>query len=500
MIHQKAKGAVNMKQQNEFRWADIEPRCVLRTIVRNCWMVVLAALIAGMGAKLMLDWIWTPEYTSSITYTVMSKSASATSIANYNTANEVAVQYSSMLESELMQERICQALGVESLPGTISASVVGETNILQVSATSSSARTAFEMVRAVDAHYPELGQYIDQNAVLHVLTSAQAPTSPSNALNQRKLISTAALLAGVAMVAALGWFSIARDTVQTRAGARHKLDAEILAAIPHEKRGRGKLGKKERLLLRSPMVSFFFQEAFFRLRTSVEQAETEKNNTGRVLLVTSVTAGEGKSTVAANLALALAQKHRAVMLIDADLRNPTQVRLLGRKAMGKEGLSKLLQSGVSDAGRIAAAAAYDEATNLVTLVNDQPCRNAAELLSSESMARLVAAVRKTMDYIVIDSPPIGMFADGDMLADLADDALLVVRQDVVSAGDINDAADAIAQGKARFLGCVLNNMQSFSLFHRLSGYGYGSYGYGYHGYGYGNERSSQGASRNRARG
>ena len=68
----------------------------------------------------------------------------------------------------------------------------------------------------------------------------------------------------------------------------------------------------------------------------------------------------------------IAQKHRAVMLIDADLRNPTQVRLLGRKAMGKEGLSKLLQSGVSDAGRIAAAAAYDEATNLVTLVNDQP--------------------------------------------------------------------------------------------------------------------------------
>ena len=270
--------------------------------------------------------------------------------------------------------------------------------------------------------------------------------------------------------------------------------------MPKEKGGRRQLGKKERLLPRSPMDSFFFQEAFFRLRTSVEQAETEKNNTGRVLLVTSVTAGEGKSTVAANLALALAQKHRAVMLIDADLRNPTQVRLLGRKAMGKEGLSKLLQSGVSDAGRIAAAAAYDEATNLVTLVNDQPCRNAAELLSSESMARLVAAVRKTMDYIVIDSPPIGMFADGDMLADLADDALLVVRQDVVSAGDINDAADAIAQGKARFLGCVLNNMQSFSLFHRLSGYGYGSYGYGYHGYGYGNERSSQGASRNRARG
>ncbi len=65
-----------------------------------------------------------------------------------------------------------------------------------------------------------------------------------------------------------------------------------------------------------------------------------------------------------------------------------------------------------------------------------------------------------MDYIVIDSPPVGMFADGDVLADVADSALLVVRQDVVSACDINDAADAISQGKAAFLGCVLNNMQT----------------------------------------
>ena len=213
-----------------------------------------------------------------------------------------------MLESELMQERICQALGVESLPGTISASVVGETNMLQVSATSSSARTAFEMVRAVDAHYPELGQYIDQNAVLHVLTSAQAPTSPSNALNQRKLISTAALLAGVAMVAALGWFSIARDTVQTRAGARHKLDAEILAAIPHEKRGAGQTGqKKSGCCSALPWSAFSFKRPFFACARRLNRQRLKKNNTGRVLLVTSVTAGEGKSTVAANLALALAQ-------------------------------------------------------------------------------------------------------------------------------------------------------------------------------------------------
>ena len=50
-----------MNQKNEFRWADVEPWCVLRMVLRNCWMLILAALIAGMGAKLALDWHWTPE-------------------------------------------------------------------------------------------------------------------------------------------------------------------------------------------------------------------------------------------------------------------------------------------------------------------------------------------------------------------------------------------------------------------------------------------------------
>ena len=63
---------------------------------------------------------------------------------------------------------------------------------------------------------------------------------------------------------------------------------------------------------------------------------------------------------------------------------------------------------------------------------------------------------------------------------MADHTLLVVRQDVVSACDINDAIDAISQGKATFLGCVLNNMQTGSLLSRISGYRYGyAYGYGY---------------------
>lgn len=90
-----------------------------------------------------------------------------------------------------------------------------------------------------------------------------------------------------------------------------------------------------------------------------------------------------------------------------------------------------------------------------------------------------------------------MFADGDVLADVADSALLVVCQDVVSACDINDAADAISQGRAAFLGCVLNNMQTGFRLGRTSVYGYGYGGYGY-GYGYDSEqRGSRNEDRSR---
>ena len=86
------------------------------------------------------------------------------------------------------------------------------------------------------------------------------------------------------------------------------------------------------------MVSFYFQESFFRLRTAVEQAPvSDHSKQGRVFAGDQRDGGRGKSTVASNLAMALAKKYRAVMLIDADLRNPTQIRLLGRKAMGERG-------------------------------------------------------------------------------------------------------------------------------------------------------------------
>lgn len=476
-----------MNDRKYFQWSDVEPVCVIRMVLRNLWTVVAAVLIGVMGMNLALTWLYTPQYTSSITYAVLSKSTTASSRTNYTAANEVAVRFSSMLESSIMRDVLCKAMGSDTLPGSISAAVVGETNMLRVSAVAASPKDAFELIRAVDENYSSLGVQIEQNAVLRVISSAQAPSAPSNPVNTRRYLMAAGGVGGIAMIALLVWFSVSADTIQNRSAARHKLDADLLAVIPQEKRWRQ---KREKLLITSPLVSFFFQEAFFRLRSAVEHGlgdrDEGKSRDGKILMVTSVTESEGKSTVACNLALALAQKHKAVLLIDADLRNPTQIRMLGRGAKGSGSLARLLQSGSVTAETLAAEMSYNKEQNLITLLDESPRRDASELLASDAMAQLLHIVKKTMDYVVIDTPPAGMFADGNLLADQADGAVLVVEQDLVPAGRINDVTDTLSQGHAKLLGCVLNRVRKTPFLRRSSGYGYGyvnGYGYGYGSYG-----------------
>ena len=99
------------------------------------------------------------------------------------------------------------------------------------------------------------------------------------------------------------------------------------------------------------------------------------------------------------------------------------------------------------------------------------------------MAALIAQAREHYDYVVIDLPPMSAAPDSEAMTELADAALLVVRQNGVTAGDLNRAIEDLQRGKARLLGCVLNNVYATRFF---SGEGYGSgqgrYG-GYGGYG-----------------
>ena len=104
------------------------------------------------------------------------------------------------------------------------------------------------------------------------------------------------------------------------------------------------------------------------------------------------------------------------------------------------------------------------------------------------MEQLLAVLRENFDYVILDSSPMGFFTDSEVLSDLADASILVVRQDVLPDLSINDAIDTLTRCKGRFLGFVFNDVHTFNTLARIVGGRHYGYGYGYgrsYGYGYG---------------
>ena len=174
-----------------------------------------------------------------------------------------------------------------------------------------------------------------------------------------------------------------------------------------------------------------------------------------------------------------------MLLIDGDMRRPSQNGLfLGPDEKLPATLGDLLM-GKTTMGE---AMRFDKGRGLHMLLNDRNFANSTDIVSSEYMAKLIDVVKKYYDFVVIDSPPMSLMADAEVLADLSDMSILVVNYDMVLAQDLNDAIDALRDCKASFAGCILNMVRTLPKARQLIG-GYGGYGrygkYGHYGrYGY----------------
>ncbi len=124
---------------------------------------------------------------------------------------------------------------------------------------------------------------------------------------------------------------------------------------------------------------------------------------------------------------------------------------------------------------------YDKGRGVHLLLNNHNYANSTDIVSSEYMTKLIDVVKKYFDFIVIDSPPMSLMADAEVLADLSDMSILVVNYDMVLAQDLNDAIDALRDCRAVFAGCILNMVRTLPGSRRVIG-GYGGYGrYGSYG-------------------
>jgi capsular exopolysaccharide synthesis family protein len=206
-------------------------------------------------------------------------------------------------------------------------------------------------------------------------------------------------------------------------------------------------------------------EQYRKLAATLHHAQVERDV--RVIMVTSAVPSEGKTLTAANLALTLSESYRRqVLLIDADLRRPAMFDVFQLPSvMGLSDWLKMRKERKLTAIRISEYLAYIPA--------GVPDQDPMSGLTSDRMCRLVKEAATMFDWVIIDTPPVGLLSDANLLTRTVDGALLVIRAGVTPFDLIQRAVQAL--GRDRLIGVVMNQIEDKRAGNR---YGYG----GYHGY------------------
>ncbi len=191
------------------------------------------------------------------------------------------------------------------------------------------------------------------------------------------------------------------------------------------------------------------QESYQMLRANLKFISSDK--TIQSMVITSSVPGEGKSEVSANLAAAIAQVGRRVLLVDADMRNPSQHHLWG------------LVNGVGLSNVIVGQESLDRAVQTVTsrlsvLTAGVIPPNPLALIDSERMANLIAQMAEQYDYILFDTPPLAGIADAAVLGKMVDGVLLVVQPGVVNSASAAAARSLLLRSEPNVLGLVANGV------------------------------------------
>lgn len=218
---------------------------------------------------------------------------------------------------------------------------------------------------------------------------------------------------------------------------------------------------------------FAIQEAYKTIRTNIIFSIPEEKC--KKILVTSGLKGEAKSITAVNLGIAFAQNQSKILLVDCDLRLPTDALKLS--AQKTPGLTNVL------VGICSVEEAIQHLPNGLDLMSagDVP-PNPSELLGSQRMEQLMNELESRYEYIILDTPPVCTVADATILSKITSGVILVVRQGVATRESVNEALEKLKFANAKVLGMVMTGAvnEKTKSYKKHYGYGYGyDYDYGY---------------------
>ncbi|MBQ4045601.1 MAG: polysaccharide biosynthesis tyrosine autokinase [Lachnospiraceae bacterium] len=451
---------------------------MLKCFFRNWWKILAIISMSCLVAYISAKALYRPVYSAASTFVVSSNNTGGYDRNQYNSTvtSQLGNVFPYLLKSDLMTKLVAEDLGTDSIPGTISAEALPGTSLITLTAKSGDAQLSYDILQSVVKNYPEVSAYVIGDVKLDFMDETGIPENPSNPPRFRMVAAIAGALAAMAAVILLFLYAVTRLTVRSEKDLKILFNIPALGSVPrvHFKKRSGK--KEHRIAVDEKNIPYFFIESFRTIRNRLEKEVAE--NQLQTILVTSALPSEGKSTVAANLAVSLSHKDRSVILVDLDLRNPSADKVL-RIEKPQSGVSEVLRG---EAKLKDVLISYGKKGNLRILPGHGSISNPSELLNAEILQKLMAELKKEADFILIDTPPSAIVSDASIIAKYVDGGLFVVRQDYAKLDSLQEGMEMLAGTGLHVIGTILNGTES-SVF--SGGYGYGYYQYGHYGrYGY----------------
>jgi succinoglycan biosynthesis transport protein ExoP len=442
-------------------------------IIRKGWILITAIALAAIAAAAAYSFVKTPEYSASAkVFVSVQSNDTVTDLVQGNTFAQNRVKsYAEIATTPKVLDPVIRQLSLPDTAAQLAARLTAtaplDTSLIQIDATSTDPAEAADLANAVsqslastvgELETPQAGTGASPVRITQV-TDAVAPTGPESPNIPLNL----ALGALIGLALGLG-VAVLRETLDARIRGEHDIrglsTAPIVGGIAFDSRA------PERPLIVQDDPRSIRAESFRTLRTNFQFLGGADQR--RSFVVTSSVQGEGKTTTVANLAIALADAGRRVVVIDADLRRPRLADMLGLE--GAVGLSDLL-IGRGD---------FDDLVqpwgngNLDVLPAGRIPPNPSELLGSTAMVELIARLEGRYEYVLFDAAPLLPVTDAAVLSTYVSGVLIVVASGRTRKAQLRQTVAALGNVEISPSGIVLSMLPAKG----PDAYGYG-YGYGY---------------------
>ena len=442
-------------EERSLYFDEINPRGLILLLLKNWWIIVVLCISAVLCYTSVSRLTYTPTYTSSATFMVSAKD-STSAYNSLTTTQSMASVFVEVFQSNVLREKVKEQMPDGKFTGTINTTTIPETNLLIVTVTSEEPDMSFRALNLVVENYTSISDYLFANAQLEVIKDPVIPMMPSNPMDLESDYPLVLLIAVALGVGSIFAIYLLRDTVKTAKAARRRIDARLLRTINHEEKNktlRARLrGKNIAPLITNPLIRKDFIEDNLSLSSTVEYHARKRGQ--KVIMVTSVGENEGKSTIAANLALSLAEKDRRVVLLDCDFRKPSLHKIFEVPVEKSQTItSYLLQDDPDPTSYLMDSKKY----GIQLGVSQNSGKSITRLLNNGKLESLLQMLKANADYVILDTPPMLAAADTERIAAMTDTAVLVVRSDFMPMDMVNDGMDRLRKSAPDVCGFVLNN-------------------------------------------